>query len=212
MNENLTFMKKFIAVLLFCACSCAVACDEDSQLEIWTVAPEKGVAGIFSSYGYVPAYIVRRTPTADWELFTGTIEGFTMEPGTQSVIRVRIDKLARPMADGPSHCYTMEHMISRTPSDEDFSRFDCEEELLIASEDAARHIGHYWIQTPSMAPGTWQILGSPIEGFDYIAGYEYRVRVRISCDYSPRAGAWSIAYTLLEQLSCERKDSEGLPE
>ena len=205
-------MKKLIAVVLSGALLCAAGCEEDSHTEIWTVAPEKGVAGIFMGYGYVPAYIVRRAATADWELFTGTIEGFTMEPGMQSVIRVRIDKLARPMADGPSHCYTMEQSISRTPSDEDFSRFDREEELLVASENAARYIGHYWIRTQSMGPGEWCILGVPIEGFDYVEGYEYRVRVRISCDYSAQAGAWSIRYRLLEQLSCERKDSEGLPE
>ena len=40
------------------------SCDDDHEprTETWTVAPEKGVAGIVMGFGHVPAYIVKTSP------------------------------------------------------------------------------------------------------------------------------------------------------
>lgn len=59
------------------------SCDNDngSRTEIWTIAPEKGVAGITMYFGYVPAYIVRKDGNAAWETTAARIEGFTFERG-----------------------------------------------------------------------------------------------------------------------------------
>lgn len=60
------------------------SCDDDeSRVETWTVASEKGVAGIFMGFGHVPAYIVKTAPDAEWRTFSGSIANFTFEKGTR---------------------------------------------------------------------------------------------------------------------------------
>ena len=52
-------MKQFCTLLLLLPLvfgSCDK--DDDTRIETWTVASEKGVAGIFMGFGHVPAYIV----------------------------------------------------------------------------------------------------------------------------------------------------------
>lgn len=58
----------------------------------------------------------------------------------------------------------------------------------------------------------WQPLGY-ITKFDYEQGYEYQIRISKTSylDYRMGEPAWT-EYELLEVLSKERKDSEGLPE
>ena len=59
----------------------------------------------------------------------------------------------------------------------------------------------------------WTMMSGTIEGFDYEAGYEYRLRVGETSylDYSMGEPAWT-EYSLLEEISRERKESEGLPD
>lgn len=49
------------------------------------------------------------------ELFYETIDGFTFEEGTSSVIDVRVDEVENPPADGSSLSYTLVEVISQTP-------------------------------------------------------------------------------------------------
>jgi|SRR5699024_788515 len=107
-----------------------------------------------------------------------------------------------------------------------------------ASEDTGRKITNYQEYTLTVAsemlPGVFTSCGSSVladvyavkeEGaqewtylqyignFDYESGYEYRIRIgRTSyLDFSMGEPAWT-EYKLLEIISKERKDSEGLPE
>ena len=95
------------------------SCDNDdgSRTEIWTIAPEKGVAGITMGFGYVPAYIVRKGENATWETTAARIEGFTFERGYQTTLRVRIEPIANPPADASDKRYTMEEQLSRTAAE-----------------------------------------------------------------------------------------------
>ena len=119
----------------------AGACDNDdgSRTEIWTIAPEKGVAGVTQGFGYVPAYIVRKGENSTWEATAARIEGFTFERGVQTTLRVRIDPIANPPADAPDKRYTMEEQLSRTPAEMpvDPLTFSPECEVLVASERPA---------------------------------------------------------------------------
>ena len=74
-------MKRLLLFLLlpFALGSCDN--DDESRTEIWTIAPEKGVAGITPGFGYVPAYIVRKGENSTWEATAARIEGFTFERG-----------------------------------------------------------------------------------------------------------------------------------
>ena len=57
----------------------------------------------------------------------------------------------------------------------------------------------------------WKAMGS-IGGFEYEEGYEYRIRISETDYLDERMGdpAWT-EYKLMEVLSKERRDSEGLP-
>ena len=45
---------------------------------------------------------MRTSPGAPWQLHHGEIEGFTFEPGVESVLRVKELPVAHPPADGSS--------------------------------------------------------------------------------------------------------------
>lgn len=132
-------MKKCFVLLLLLPLGFG-GCDDghEPRTETWTVAPEKGVAGIVMSFGHVPAYIVKTSPNAGWKISTAHIEGFTFEKGYQTEMLVRIDPIPNPPADGPGYRYTMEKPISRTPmqSDVDPLQFSPEFEVTIASRRA----------------------------------------------------------------------------
>ena len=59
----------------------------------------------------------------------------------------------------------------------------------------------------------WEAFGHSIGGFEYESGYEYRIRISESdyLDYTMATPAWT-EYDLLEILSKEKKNSDGLPE
>lgn len=59
---------------------------------------------------------------------------------------------------------------------------------------------------------TWEALGGVI-GFDYEAGYEYRLKINEThyLDYRMGEPAWA-EHKLLNVISKEKKDTEGLPE
>ena len=49
------------------------------------------------------------------ELFYETIDGFTFEEGTSSVIDVRVEEVDDPPADGSSLTFTLVEVVSQTP-------------------------------------------------------------------------------------------------
>jgi hypothetical protein len=49
------------------------------------------------------------------ELFYETIDGFTFEEGTSSVIDVRVEQVDSPPADGSSLAFTLVEVVSQTP-------------------------------------------------------------------------------------------------
>lgn len=198
------------------------ACDKDdtSRTEIWTVAPEKGVAGITTGFGYVPAYIVRKGANTSWEIVSGPIEGFAFERGRQSTLRVRIDRIANPPADGRSERCTMEELLSstETAAEVDPLTFSPELEIRVASRRADAQTAGYWIQDLRYDMPQWQAFPWEIEGFDFKPGHEYRLRIQPVAVYDEAKSdridndSWTVEYRLRELLADEEKESEGLPE
>lgn len=205
-------MKRLLLFLLlpFALGSCDN--DDESRTEIWTIAPEKGVAGITQGFGYVPAYIVRKGENSTWEATAARIEGFTFERGYQTTLRVRIDPIANPPADAPNERCTMEEQLSRTPAEMpvDPLTFSPECEVLVASERADAQIAAYWIRDLRYGDDApWQAFPWEIEGFGFTPGHEYRLRIQPVAEYDEEA--WTVTYRLKETLSDEEKASEGLP-
>ena len=197
-------------------------CEKDeSRVETWTVAPEKGVAGITMGFGHIPAYIVKRGTEADWEIFPSVIEGFTFEKGYESILRVRIDVISNPPADGPSHRYTMEEMLRHVPAEMpvDPLKFSPEYEVLVASEQTAvTNMNAYWIKDLRANDPQWAAFPWEIRGFDFTPGYEYRLRIQPVAEYNRLLDnlidqdSWTVRYDLKVLISCEEKDSVGQPE
>lgn len=151
-------MKKLRFLLLLLPFALGSCDDDESRVETWTVASEKGVAGIFMGFGHVPAYIVKTSPNAGWKISTAHIEGFTFEKGYQTEMLVRIDPIPDPPADGPGYRYTMEKPLSRTPmqSDVDPLRFSPEFEVTIASRRADDRMAAYWFKDMRYTDPQWE--------------------------------------------------------
>lgn len=214
-------MKKVL--LLLTAALVLGACNNDdaSRTEIWTVAPEKGVAGINMGFGYVPAYIVRKGASASWETVAGPIEGFSFKTGSQTTLRVRIDRIANPPADGHSERYTMEEQLAQTESAQEIDPliFSPVCEVMVASRRADAQMAAYWIRDLRYGEDAqWQAFPWEIEGFDFTPGHEYRLRIQPVAVYDEAKNSltdddsWTVKYDLRELLSDEEKASEGLPE
>lgn len=212
-------MKKFLSLLLLLPFVLGGCDNDESRTETWTVASEKGVTGIVMGFGHVPAYIVKTNSGADWEISSAHINGFTFEKGHETEMRVRIDPVANPPADGPSHRYTLERVISRAPvqSAVDPLRFSPEFEIIVASERGDNQMTAYWFKDMRYPDPRWQAFPWEIEGFDFKQGYEARIRIQPVAEYDVPDGTlwdedgWTVKYYLKELISSDKKDSEGLP-
>ncbi len=213
-------MKRLLLLLLLPFALGACDNDDESRTEIWTIAPEKGVAGIGMIFGHVPAYIIRKDGNTAWETTAARIEGFTFERGIQTTLRVRIDPIANPPADASDKRYTMEELLSRTPAEMpvDPLTLSPECEVLVASGRPAGEASAYWIRDLRYGEDAlWQIFPWEIEGFGFTPGHEYRLRIQPVALFDESAAAddengWRVKYRLKETLSDEEKESEGLPE
>lgn len=191
------------------------SCDDDEpRVETWTVASEKGVAGIFMGFGHVPAYIVKKGPNAGWEISTAHIEGFTFEKGYQTEMMVRIDPIPDPPADGPSLRYTMVKLISRTPSAPpvDPESLSPEFDITIASRRADERLAAYWFKDMRYTDPQWEPFPWEIEGFDFEPGFEARIRIQPVAEYDDAKGDYEVKYRLTKLISSEEKVSEGIPD
>lgn len=72
-------------------------------------------AKIFDCVGEAPQKCMRIREAADgeWELFYGQIEGFTHEEGYTYELRVGVDEIARPPADGSSLRYRLLEIVKK---------------------------------------------------------------------------------------------------
>ena len=209
-------MKKCVVLLLLLPLGFG-GCDDghEPRTETWTVAPEKGVAGIVMSFGHVPAYIVKTAPDAEWRTFSGSIANFTFEKGYQTEMLVRIDPIPNPPADGPERRYTMERLISRTRTQPaiDPLQFSPEFEVTIASRRAdSPATSGYWIKDMRYTDPQWEPFPWEIEGFDFEPGFEARLLIRPVAEYDDAKGDYEVKYRLTKLISSEEKVSEGIPD
>lgn len=58
----------------------------------------------------------------------------------------------------------------------------------------------------------WSLFYNPIVGFDYQEGYEYVINVKVIDVSNPLMDASTKDYKLNYIVSCEKKESEGIPD
>ena len=184
------------------------ACDDDdaSRIETWTVAPEKGVAGITTGFGYVPAYIVRKGANPTWEVVTGPIEGFTFEPGYAYELQVERTTFSNPPADASRYGYKLIDERSKQP-------VECTREtthLYVSAETGSYDWGipqtddaHCMIIRKSENEDWTNVPFNKIIGFTYEKGNAYELSVeKITLDTQPTDDrCQTVQYVLKEIIS-----------
>lgn len=141
--------------------------------------------------------------------------GFIFEKGYESTIRVRIDAIADPPADGPGRRYTMEQLISRTQmqSAVDPLQFSPEFDVTIASRRAdSPATSGYWFKDMRYPDPRWEPFPWEIEGFGFKPGFEARIRIRPVAEYDDTKSDYEVKYYQTELISSEEKASEDIPE
>lgn len=93
----------------------AITGDEDAGVRFATmyVAPQKAPC-----MGMIPTecLVVRESSTAEWTNIFDTIHGFEWEPGFNYKIRVMINEIENPPADGSSRYYRLVRVLEKTPA------------------------------------------------------------------------------------------------
>lgn len=203
------FLPLVLLSLLFSACD-----KEVTKIETWTVASEKGVTGVGFGFGFVPANIIKKGSNPRWELSTAQIEGFVFEEGYECQLRVRIDPIANPPADGPIERYTMEQLISRMPAHSvDKEEFSPQFNLAVASQRGVYYdFPCYWIKDLRYSNPRWEPLPTGIAGFDYEPGYEYTLFLKAFAEKEEDADRYQVRLALIEELAKSERPSEGLPQ
>ena len=185
-------MKKLLTLLLLPLLfgGCELGDEDESHTEIWTVASEKGVAGIAMDFGHTPAYIVKKGSAAAWEIFSGSVVGFTFEKGYESTIsRTQMQSAVDPLQFSPEFDVTIASRRADSPA-----------------------TSGYWFKDMRYPDPRWEPFPWEIEGFGFKPGFEARIRIRPVAEYDDTKGDYEVKYYQTELISSEEKASEDIPE
>ncbi len=101
-----------IPVLIFALTSC-----KDDEIETYeTTMRVNSYRQACQAVGEMNCYLVQegnQIGTSDWSLFYNGIVGFQYEEGFIYTLKVRVEKVENPPADGSSRGYTLIEVISK---------------------------------------------------------------------------------------------------
>ncbi len=102
--------KRGMLALLFLLAACGEPTPQDKPGQLLYVAPY-GTACI--GVGAMECLRVKEEGEANWQLFYNHIEGFAYEEGFQYTLRVKVEEVASPPADGSSLRYTLLEVVEK---------------------------------------------------------------------------------------------------
>ncbi|WP_295940539.1 DUF4377 domain-containing protein [uncultured Alistipes sp.] len=192
-----------LSTLVFCACD---KDDNNYETREWTVASELGITTGQNIMGLQPVLLIKAGESTTWRPLHSGIIGFTYEPGYEYKLHIKAEQISNPPADGSSMRYTLLEEISKTPThsiipDSFFPVFTME----IAPTPIVYDQIYLGVRFPDAGLTDWQPWPWKIEGFEYEAGYTYRIRVSASVVPSPHSGEgyYTVQYSLLEMLDIQ---------
>ncbi|MCG8393000.1 MAG: DUF4377 domain-containing protein [Pseudomonadales bacterium] len=103
-------LKRAVLVLLFLLGACGER--DDKPGEILHVAPYTSAC---IGAGPMNCMQVRADDESNYQLFYNHIEGFDFEPGYNYTLRVKVENVDNPPADGSSLRYTLLEVVSKEP-------------------------------------------------------------------------------------------------
>ncbi|WP_417214308.1 DUF4377 domain-containing protein [Alcanivorax sp.] len=104
--------KRGMLALLFLLAACGEPTPQEKPGQLLYVAPY-GTACI--GVGAMECLRVKEEGDANWQLFYNHIEGFAYEEGFQYTLRVKVEEVASPPADGSSLRYTLLEVVEKKP-------------------------------------------------------------------------------------------------
>ncbi len=139
--------------------------------------------------------LIRENEMDSWQFWYSSIEGFEYEEGFLYDLLVEEQTVENPPAGGSSIKWVLKEELDKTPVT--FS-------TIIVGPEQAECEGEgpqlcYLVKTDP--DGEWEFFYSQIEGFQYEPGFEYELVVAEIPVKNPPAGASSIQYLLVEEVS-----------
>ena len=98
--------------LLFLLAGCGEPAPQDKPGQLLYVAPY-GTACI--GVGVMECLRVKEEGDANWQLFYNHIDGFAYKEGFEYTLRVKVEAVDAPPADGSSLRYTLLEVVEKTP-------------------------------------------------------------------------------------------------
>lgn len=102
---------KYLLLLLFLACSSV------QSEEIRTIFVADHLADC-TGVSKQKCMLIKENPDEDWSYFYDRISGFDYEEGYSYELRVKVEEIDNPPADGSSRKYTLTEMVTKTQTEE----------------------------------------------------------------------------------------------
>jgi len=139
--------------------------------------------------------LIRENEMDRWQLWYSGIEGFEYEEGFLYNLLVEEQNVENPPAGGSSIRWVLKEEVDKTPVS--FTTIIVGPEQVECEGEGPQLC--YLVKTEP--DGDWQYFYSGIQGFEYEPGFEYVLVVAEIPVKNPPAGASSIQYLLVEEVS-----------
>lgn len=214
MKSRITIITLFLLLTSLALAACGTQQPENQKEEEGTKTIYVGPQ-LVDCEGVAPqqCLLIKEEPQAEYTLFYDPIAGFNYEEGYEYELRIKEETVENPPADSSSIKWTLVEEVSKIPAQPTEAPSQPEEaETTEGGEMITVYVGPQLVECVGVAPQQcMQVKLSPeddytlfydqIEGFEYVPGYEYELRVLVEPVENPPADGSSRRYSLVEEVS-----------